>query len=148
MSIHYTNQIKISYCSQPYGDCIPLKHIRMPENIQKRAMKSQNCVADYKQSLVYWLELQDILILVKCLRNPSNNFNICNFVSFTLPCTRSTSSNKLHYNYCRSTTTRLFYFNRIVRLWNALPHINLSLPYINVDYVPCHRSAGTQCGPY
>ena len=132
---------KLSYCSQLWRPHL-IKHIKMLENIQRRATKfiTLNHEADYKQRLIqsnllplmYWLELQDILFLVKCLQNPSDNFNIRNFVTFTSSCTRSTSSNKLRYNYCRSTTTRHFYFNRIVRLWNALPHINLSLPYINI----------------
>ena len=132
---------KLSYCSQLWRPHL-IKHIKMLENIQRRATKfiTLNHEADYKQRLIqsnllplmYWLELQDILFLVKCLQNPSDNFNIRNFVTFTSSCTRSTSSNKLRYNYCRSTTTRHFYFNRIVRLWNALPQINLSLPYINI----------------
>ena len=132
---------KLSYCSQLWRPHL-IKHIKMLENIQRRATKfiTLNHEVDYKQRLIqsnllplmYWLELQDILFLVKCLQNPSDNFNIRNFVTFTSSCTRSTSSNKLRYNYCRSTTTRHFYFNRIVRLWNALPQINLSLPYINI----------------
>ena len=36
------------------------------------------------------------------------------------------------YNYRKYTKSRHFYYNRIVRLWNALPTIDLSLPLLSI----------------
>ena len=40
--------------------------------------------------------------------------------------TRSSTTHKLVHNYTRTSTHRHFYFNRIIRLWNNLPPIDLS----------------------
>ena len=79
--------------------------------------------------LMYWLELQDILYLIKCFKDPSDNFNVLNFLSFVQLKTRSTSRNKLRVNFNKTSHSHHFYFNRIVRLWNALPPLNLSLSF-------------------
>ena len=41
-----------------------------------------------------WLELQDILFFVKCLKNPPINFNIYDYVSFSQSSTRFGSNNR------------------------------------------------------
>ena len=74
---------------------------------------------------MYFLEINDILFLVKSLKTPSMAFNINHYVTFNRSATRSGSFDKLIPNYTSSSHTRHFYFNRITRLWNSLPHINL-----------------------
>lgn len=74
-----------------------------------------------------WFELQDMLFLIKNIKYPSDNYNILDFVSFVKSSTRFGSSTKLKLNRCRTNTTRHFYFNRIARLWNSFPEIDLSL---------------------
>ena len=100
----------------------------------------QDYSLDYKTSLsslkllplMYWLELQDILYLIKCFNDLSDNFNILNilnFLSFAQLNTRSTARNKLRVSFNKTSHSHHFYFNRIVRLWNALPLLDLSLSF-------------------
>ena len=49
-------------------------------------------------------------------------------VSFSTANIRSSSNNKLNHVYTSNNYTRNFYFNRISRLWNKLPSIDLSQP--------------------
>ena len=121
---------------------ILFKDIRNIERVQRRATKFilQDYRSNYKARLTsllllpvsMWFELQDILFLVKCLKHPPDNFNILDYISFTTTTTRSSSRNNLAVKYRRTNAGRHFYFNRIVRLWNSLPQINLdsSLPSI------------------
>ena len=132
---------KLSYCSLLWRPHL-IQDIIMIEQVQRRATKFilLDFTSNYKDRLIalnllplmYWLELLDIFFLIKCLLYPPDNFNILNYVSFKSSSTRFGSSNKLQYNYRRCNTTRHYYFNRIVRLWNKLPPINLSLPYRNI----------------
>ena len=68
----------------------------------------------------------------KALKQPSSHFNIYDYTSFSTANTRSSSSNKLNHVHSSNNYTRNFYFNRITRLWNKLPiiNLNLSLPTI------------------
>ena len=132
------------------------KDITNLERVQRRATKFilQNKSLDYKERLVsllllpinMWLELQDLLFLVKCLKDPPDNFDILQYVSFCkAKClkdppdnfdilqyvsfckanTRSSAKGKMEYHYKRTSLGRHYYFNRVVRLWNALPEIEL-----------------------
>ena len=126
----------LSYCSQLWRPQ-HLKDIALLERVQRRATKYiiPNPNLDYKSRLIslhllplmYWLELLDIMFLVKCIKEPDDAFNIFEFISFSTSNTRFGSSNKLQYKYQRSSIMRHFYFNRIVRLWNSLPCINLAM---------------------
>ena len=105
------------------------------ERIQRKAMKdilnSRNL--SYKQHLttlhtcilplVYWLELQD-MFFVKCIKEPPDNFNINQFVTFATGTTRSASFGKLIHKLSRYSTIRHFYFNQLARLWTSLPPID------------------------
>ena len=71
--------------------------------------------------LMYWLELQDLMSLVKCFKHPTDEFDISNHVKFISTSTRASSHKHLQHNIYHSPTTRHFYFNRIVPLWNSLP---------------------------
>ena len=120
----------LTYCSQLWRPRM-VKDILSVERVQRKATKYvlSDYSNDYKlrlQSLhmlplMYWLELQDIMFLVKCLQDPHDCMNIRSHVSFSPSGTRAGSGNKLKYEYRRTSNGRHFYFNRIVRLWNKLP---------------------------
>ena len=121
----------LTYCSQLWRPRL-IKDIINLERIQRRATKFilNNNQLDYKSRLVslrllplmYWLEMQDILFLVKCLQQPTANPEIANLVSFSSSITRAgQSGNKLKVNLNKTTSSRHFYTSRIVRLWNTFP---------------------------
>ena len=87
---------------------------------------------------MYWLELQDVLFLVKCLQGTTDNFNIHDFIpapsSSHCP-TRASQSGKFKHKLCRTVAGHHFYLNRIIRLWNALPQIDLSLPFQSIKHL-------------
>ena len=123
----------LTYCSQLWRPHHIQDIVRL-ERIQRKATKyilsSSNL--SYKQRLttlqmlplMYWLELQDIIFFVKCIKEPPDNFSINEFVTFASGKTRSASFGKLIHNLSSYSTTRHFYFNRIARLWNSLPPID------------------------
>ncbi len=76
---------------------------------------------------MYWLEMQDIMFLVKCLQDPNDTINIRSHISFSSTTTRAGSDNKLKYKYQRTSAGRHFYFNRVARLWNKFPATCLDL---------------------
>ena len=112
------------------------KNILAIERVQRRATKQ--ILLDYTSNyrvrllklsmlpLMYWLELNDLMYFIKALKYPSDNFSVLSFVSFSKVGTRASTAHKLVHNYSRTTTYRHFYFNRLVRLWNSLPFIDLS----------------------
>ena len=73
--------------------------------------------------------------LIKRLKTPSSNFNIYDYVSFSQSSARFDSNIRLKHIYCKLSTTRHFFFYRIVRLWNYLPSslISLSQSYSTVE---------------
>ena len=111
------------------------------ECIQRRATKYILPDLPYKARLnllllMYWLELQDLYFFIKCIKDPPDSFNniILDYVRFSSNNTRSASSNKLVPNLSQYSSSRHFYFNRTIRLWNKLPaslfSISDSLPSI------------------
>ena len=129
---------KLSYCSQLWRPQL-LRDIICLERVQRRATKFilNDFSSNYKSRLIslnllplmYWYELQDLMFLVKCLKDPPDNFDILSHISFLSSCTRASSSKKLKHNLCHTTTTRHFYFNRVVHLWNAIPAVDTSQSY-------------------
>lgn len=127
-----------SYCSQLWRPML-FKDMLAIERVQRRASKFilQGSSLSYKDRLVYlnllplsyWLELLDILFMVRCLLNPPSNLDIFEYVSFADNSTRAASKRKLAYKYHRTTTGRHFYFARIVGLWNTVPEISLDISY-------------------
>ena len=113
-----------------------IKDIVILERIQKRATKYilNDRLSSYRSRLLalnllplmYYLELMDILFLVKCLQFPDPSFDIKAFVSFSNLSTRSGSTCKLVYRRFSTNKSRHFYFNRVVRLWNSLPPFDIS----------------------
>ena len=66
------------------------------------------------------------------MKNPPDNFDIYDHITFTNSDERSTHSNSsaahhLQSKHCHTSYGRHFYFNRIARLWNAVHPIDLSL---------------------
>ena len=115
-----------------------IKDIKKLKQLQRRATKYilNDYVSDYKARLtnlrllplMYIFEISDVLFFIKNLinKNPTNNFNINTYISFTVGNTRSCGV-KLRHNAALTNKERHFYFNRISRLWNSLPIINLNL---------------------
>ena len=127
---------KLCYCSQLWRPVF-FKHVFLFEQLQRRATKFilNDFHNDYKFRLIslnilplsLWLELLDVLFLVKNLKSPSMYFNIYNYVSFTSTGTRSSTQNKLVMVTNATHSSRyLSYFDRVVPLWNKLSrHIDL-----------------------
>ena len=127
-----------AYCCQLWRPHL-FKDISAIEKVQRRATKFilGNSLIPYKDRLTtlgllplsLWLELQDVLFMVKCLQTQTSGFNILEYVSFSTNATRAAANNKLAYKLNRTSVSHHFYFNRIVRLWNSLPNIDLSRPF-------------------
>ena len=109
---------KLTYCSQLWRPHT-ITDITSIESVQCRATKYilNDYKSDYKQRLIasnllpmmYWLEIQDILFLIKCLQSPHDNFQIRNYISFTTAPTRQGSACKFQYKFEQTNTTRHFY---------------------------------------
>ena len=127
----------ISYCSQLWRPH-KTKDIKLFKRIQ-RATKFilQDFKSDSKSRLTtlhllplsLWFEYFDIPFLIKCLKDPSDHFNMSLFIKSLSHKTRASSGGKLRCTLpCSSiNTVYFFYFNRVVKLWNSLPIINRSL---------------------
>ena len=81
--------------------------------------------------LMMLYELNDIMFFITNMRSPSESFDILQHVAFSSSNTRSCSSKLIHR---RPVTNfhRHFYFQRLVKLWNALPTIDLTLSTNNL----------------
>ena len=75
---------------------------------------------------MYWLEIQDIMLLIRNLKDTSDANDLKKYIKFVNNRTRANGV-KLEHKFVRLTTTRNFFFIRIVRLWNALPRGVLDL---------------------
>jgi len=80
---------------------------------------------------MYVFELSDIMFFINNIKNPTPSFNISSYISFSHSGTRSASL-KLMHNISYTNKQRHFYFNRICRLWNSLPIINLNLSILTI----------------
>ena len=126
---------QLTYCSQIWRPYL-IQDIKLLENIQRRATKF--ILNDYSSPyhvrlrhlsllpLMYIYEMNDILFFIKSLKSSSDHFNITEYVSFTSGSTRSSTNSKLVHKRTRLNNNRHFYYNRLPRLWNALPPIDLS----------------------
>ena len=129
---------KLTYCSQLWHPKL-VKHCMMLENVQRKCTKfiTNDYTSNYRSRLLqtnllplmYFYDLQDILYLVKCIQNPPENINLLDYITFGKTPTRFGSKNKLQVKHTYTSNARHFYFHRVVRLWNALPYINLHLPF-------------------
>ena len=123
-----------------YGSVVWRPHllvdIKSLELVQRRASKfivSPNL--DYRQRLIELhllplmmeFEIADVLFFVKSLKFPSHHFNVQDFVEFCYAPTRSSTNYKLRHSLRKSNVQSNHYFNRIPRLWNSLPPLDLNL---------------------
>jgi len=104
------------------------------ERVQRRATKFilDDYRSDYKSRLtslnmLLLIELNDTIFFVRTLKNPTDSFNIRNHVIFCSSTTRSSYTLKLQHPKSPSNLSRHFFFNRLPRLRNPLPIIDLSL---------------------
>ena len=72
--------------------------------------------------LMYILELQDVIFTVTNLKSPNKDFDLTQFLHFSHQGTRSSVGMKMTHKY---SPTKHFFLNRIPRLWNRLPPIDL-----------------------
>ena len=131
----------LSYGSQLWRPLLT-KDVLSLEKIQRRATKFilQDYNSNYKARLLSlnllpiasWLELQDLLFLVKCLLDPPDNFNVRDTICFSTTNTRSSTKNKLVHKFSRTSAGHHFYFCRITRLWNAAPEIDLKKSFSSI----------------
>ncbi len=107
------------------------------EGVQRRATKYilNDFTSDYKERLqalgllplMYILEMNDIMLCVKSLTSPTRDFNILEFVHFSKGGTRSSTAKRMSHNQSTNNSARHFFFNRLPRLWNSLPPLDLEL---------------------
>ena len=124
---------QVTYCSVIWRPNL-IKDITLIERIERRATTFilNDYSSDYfdrlKQlnllPLMYTFELNELAFMLKSLKYPSPSFNIATFADGN---TRSSSSGKMIHVRNNNNADRHFFFNRIPRLWNALPPIDLSL---------------------
>jgi len=126
------------YCSQIWRPNLA-QDIQLLEKVQRRATKF--ILNDYSSSykvrltklsmlpLMFIFKLNDLLFFfIKSIKNPSSHFDITKWVHFNSSgCTRSSSHSKPVHNHTKFISSRHFYFNRLPRLWNVLPPLNLDL---------------------
>jgi len=80
------------------------------------------------------MDLLHILFLVKCLKDETDTIGIFKFISFVRSSTRAGTTKRLKHNYCRTSTSQHFYFNRVVLLWNSLPTIDLQQNFPTIKH--------------
>ena len=84
--------------------------------------------------LMYILDISDIMFAIKSLKSPTNAFFITDHITFASGYTRLGSSNKLQHSRNFNVTSSNFFFNRLPRIWNALPIIDLNLNPPTIKY--------------
>ena len=84
--------------------------------------------------LMYILDICDIMFFIKSLKSPTQAFNITDYVKFNSASTRLGSSNKLQHTRSTNTFSSYFYFNRLPRIWNALPIIDHNVNQATIKY--------------
>lgn len=134
---------KLTYCSQLWRPQY-IKNIVQLERVQKRASKFMlnRPDIDYRERLialnilplVMWLELQDVLFFIKQVKQPTDRFNILNYVSFCSSDTRSSTLGTLKHIRSRLNKARHFYFSRLPRIWNRLPTLDLTLSITTIHH--------------
>ena len=77
---------------------------------------------------MYLFELCDIIFVIKSLKNPNHILQYYNYIQFHSSSSRFSHANKLIHHRSTNLATHHFFFNRVPRLWNVLPIINMSLP--------------------
>ena len=120
---------QLTYCSPVWRSHL-IKDIISLENVQRRATKFilNDFSSNYKLRLVSLgiLPLMMQLDVMFCLKESSGSFNIHNFIQFCTSGTRASTYHKMRQpSSMRTNSVRHFYFNRLPRLWNSLPFIDI-----------------------
>ena len=120
-----------------------LTDIKSLETVQRRATKfiMDDASMNYHDRLLRLnmlplmmeFEIAGILFLIKSLKYPSTHFDITHFISFSSSNTRSSSAFKIQHKRTKSNVQGHFYLNRIPRLWNSLPSLDLNLSTSTVN---------------
>ena len=133
----------LTHCSSIWWPHL-LGDSRRLERIQRRCTKYLvSSGLDYKSRLIVsrllpltmWLEVQDLLLLVKLMKDPPDNFHLRDYIVAISSSTRASSKNHLkrsHSHMPRLNYTKFFYFNRVIKLWNSLPNIDLTHSYASI----------------
>ena len=79
-------------------------------------------------------EINDILFFLRCIQNPTKAFDIHHYVEFCTGSTRSSTSFKLKHSISKLSSVNNFYLNRLPRLWNSIPVIDLNKSYSSIKY--------------
>ena len=128
---------QLQYCSPVWRPNL-IRDIVQLEKIQ-RATKYilMDFNSDYKLRLIslnllpimYIFEINDLIFFVKLLLNKQScdKFSIHNYVNFCSSSTRLGTFHKLTHTLSHYHSSSHFYFNRIPRLWNSLPHSVIDL---------------------
>ena len=148
LPVHANKQLYIALVRSQLSYCSPLwrpyliKDITSLERIQRRATKFilGNRLAHYKDRLIalkllplmYYLELNDLFFSISNIKNPSTNFSVLSYVSFSTGSTRSAAHGKLVHARFSSSLSHFSYFSRLPRLWNFLPAIDLTQSFLTI----------------
>ena len=73
---------------------------------------------------MYIYALNGLMFFIKSLKSPTDNFNINHHITFASSTMRSGTHQKFN---APKQLNAIFYFNRIARLYNCLPVLDLSL---------------------
>ena len=96
------------------------------------------------------------------LKNPPDNFILSEYIHFAQSSTRSSSTGKITASSpctprLNVNSTRHFYFNRIIKIWNSLPPLDLDCPMSSLksrlkdlywDYFIDHFCVDSPCSWY
>ena len=108
--------------------------------------------------ITLFLEVQDILLFIRLIQDPPDNLPITDFV-FLDSSTHSSSKGKIRSSLPppKSAVSNHFYFNRIIRIWNSLPFLDLDSSYSSLkkqiytiywDYFISSYSLNNSCSWY
>lgn len=135
----YVSLIKsqLLYCSQVWRPHF-IKDIVKLENVQRRATKYilNDYNSDYKSRLtslnllplMLEFEISDLMFCIRSFKSPASHFNISDYFTFSSNATRSRTHMKMHHSRTTNNISLHSFFNRLPRLWNTLPPIDLSEP--------------------
>ena len=82
--------------------------------------------------LMYTFDLSDVMFFIKSYKSPHAGFDITKYISFATGNTQHATHYKLNQTRFSDNITKIFYFNRLPRIWNHLPVIDLDLNVLTI----------------
>ena len=82
--------------------------------------------------LMMHFEILDILFFVSGYQNPTNTFDIKNYVEFLTCNTHASRTFKIRHLQSSNSSKHHSYFSRLPRLWNSSAPINPSFPIVGI----------------